>query len=272
VLSLHNTQEAFCAAVRSGDTRALVDLVIDDGIPPNRRIQIYCNNYRLGALAAMQATYPVVERLGGADWFAQSVAKFQQAHPSKSGDLQNLGADYPQFLYADLAKTDYAYFADVAQLEWSYQLVLTAEDRDPVDMALLHAVAPQDYEELMFVPCPALCLVESAFPIFAIWHSNQPSAQVDATIHLDAGGSRILLIRRKDRVELRQLAMGSFELLRQFQLGASLSTAATAAAARTAEFDLTTCLRELLGLETIADIVTGMSQEANENCRRNNNV
>ena len=255
MLALRDAQTAIAAAIRSGDASSLAELILDDGIAPDRRIQIYRNNYRLGALAAMQATYPVVERLGGADWFAQSVAKFQQMHPSQSGDLQNLGAGYPQFLQGELANTDYLYFGDVAALEWCYQLVLTAHERGPVDIALLHAVAPQDYERLRFVPRPALRLVDSAFPIFAIWHANQPTAPTDAVIRLDTGGSRVLLIRRKDHVELRELARGPFELLRQFQFGVPLGAAAVAAAAQIEEFDLTTCLREILGLEAIADIL-----------------
>jgi len=149
--SLREVQIAFCAAIRSEDAGAMADWVLDAGIPPERRIQIYRNNYRIGALAVMQKAYPVVERLSGADWFEQSVAKFQQMHPSQSGDLQHLGANYPSFLRGELADTLHGYFSDVAALEWCYQLVLTAQERGPVDVALLHAVAPEDYEGLKFV-------------------------------------------------------------------------------------------------------------------------
>lgn len=268
MLSLREVQIAFFAAIRSEDAGAMADLVLDAGIPPQRRMQIYRNNYRIGALAAMQAAYPVVERLGGADWFEQSAANFQQTHPSRSGDLQNLGAGYPEFLHSELANTDYVYFSDVAALEWCYQNVLTAEERPPVDIALLRAVAPEDYERLRFVPRPALGLVESTFPIFAIWQANQPSAQTAAAIRLDAGHSQVLLIRHNDRVELHELGVGSFELLRQFKQGACLGDAATAAAARTSDFDLTTCLRELIAFAAIADITARVPQETHSNCRR----
>jgi hypothetical protein len=252
--SLREVQTAFCAAIRAEDLGPLAGLIVDDGISPERRIRIYRNNYRLGALSAMQATYPVIERLGGADWFAQSVAAFQQAHPSRSGDLQHLGADYPGFLRRELADTEHVYFADVAMLEWAYERVLTSQDSAPAGITVLQSVAPHDYEGLSFVPRAAMALVESAFPILAIWRANQPCAQGDAAIRLDAGGSRVLLIRRGDEVELNELAGGSFELLRQFELGAPLGAAAEAAAARTEDFDLTTALRELLSLGTMADI------------------
>lgn len=254
--SLRDTQAAFSAAIRSGDAGAMASLVVDGGIAPEQRMQIYRNNHRLGALATLQATYPVVERLGGAEWFRGSAARYQQAYPSRSGDLQHLGEHYPDFLRAELHGTPHVYFADVAALEWTYELVLTAEERGPADIASLQAVDPKDYDRLLFVPRPALGLVDSPFPIFAIWHANQPaSPKSDAEIRLDAGTSRVLLIRRKDHVELRELSAGSFLLLRQFERGAQLGAAASAVAAAAEGFDLQVCLRELLGLETIGDIV-----------------
>lgn len=265
MLSLRETQTALTAAIRSdepasSEARALESLIIAAGIEPGERIRIYRNNHRSGASSTMQATYPVIERLGGADWFAQSVAQYQQRHPSRCGDLQYLGEEYPSFLRADLAGTSHAYFSDVARLEWAYQLALTAEEREPVDLAVLGAVAPRDYDRLVFVPRPSVRLVESEYPIFAIWHANQPSATPAGELRLDAGPSRVLLIRRKDHVELRELSEGSSRLLRQCQLGAPLGAAAEAAA-QAAEFDLQSSLRELLGLETIAEIVCADARE-----------
>jgi hypothetical protein len=121
MLSLHDTQIAFGAAIHGEDAGALGELIGDDGISPERRIQIYRNNYRLNTLTALQATYPVVERLGGAEWFAQSAAKYQDSRPSQSGDLQYFSAAYPGFLRQDLENTEFGYFADVAALEWAYE-------------------------------------------------------------------------------------------------------------------------------------------------------
>jgi hypothetical protein len=252
--SLRDTQIAFSGALRSGEAGALASLLVDDGIAPQMRLQIYRNNHRLAVLATMQATYPVIERLGGADWFRHSVIQFQDMYPSRSGDRQYLGEKYPDFLRAALAGTAHVYFADVAALEWAYQCVLTAEERAPMDIAVLQAVSPQDHERLLFVPRPALRLVESEFPIFAIWHSNQPSVSEVPEMRLDSNPSRVLLIRRKDHVELRELSEGSSLLLQQWLAGTALKVAAAAVAARVTEFDLGLSLRELLSLETIADV------------------
>jgi len=258
MLSLRDTQTAFCAAILSENADPMRGLVLEDGIPAQRRIQIYRNNNRVGSFETLQATYPVIERLGGTEWFRQSAARYQREFPSRSGDLQHLGERYPNFLRADLADTAYAYFADVAALEWAYQVVLTAAERPPVDLGVLRAVAPEAYARLRFVPRPAVRMVESQYPIFAIWQANRPSAaETDLEIRLDAGASRVLLIRRRDHVELRELSRGSYGLLRQFALGATLGSAALSIAADNPDFDLDHCLKEVMALETIADIRLG---------------
>jgi hypothetical protein len=73
----------------------------------------------------------------------------------------------------------------------------------------------------------------------------------------------VLVIRRPDHVELREITAANFALLRQFQRGVALGAAVEAAAVEVAaadgveSFDLTTSLRELLGLGAIMRITSG---------------
>jgi hypothetical protein len=264
MLSLREFQCAFCDSVLSGDAGPMLELVPEQGIPAEQGVQIYRNNYLLAALATLQATYPVIERLGGADWFRHSAASYQRQFPSKSGDLQHLGDSYPQFLQADLAGTAHAYFADVAALEWAYQEVLTAAEQAPVDLGSLRSFGPEDYERLVFVPRPGVRTIDSQFPIFAIWKANRSaldesavSAESGAHIRLDAGASHVALIPRRDHVDVRELSPGGYQLLRQFQLGGSLAFAAAGAAAKAADFDLARSLREVMLLQAIGGIELG---------------
>ena len=261
MLSLHNIQRAFCGAVLSGQTDPMTNLIRNNGIPGEQRLRIYRNNSRLGFLAALRATYPVIERLGGSDWFEQNAQQYQLRHPSQCGDLQYVGQHYSDFLKRDLAGTNYEYFADIAALEWAYQEVLVAADSTPLDPVRLGTVAADDYERLIFTVCPALRVVESPHPILAIWKANQPTADLSdaalSEIRLDAGPSRTLLIRRHDHVELRELSPTRFALLQEFLRGAALGKAADAVSASFVEFDLGSALRELLLLETITAFHVG---------------
>jgi len=261
VHSLRETQRAFCDAVLSGQAGGMAELLRNKGIPAGQRMQIYRNNNRIGFHATLQATYPVIERLGGADWFQQNAQEYQLRFPSRCGDLQYLGQHYPGFLKKELAGTDYEYFADVAALEWAYQEVLTSADSKPLDPARLGNVAPDDHGRLVFALRPELRLIASPYPLLAIWKANQAGAKTastdEAEIRLDAGDSRILLIRRHDHIELRELPPASFALLQQFVRKVALGTATDAVAANYADFDLGSTLQQLLSLGTITDFHLG---------------
>lgn len=143
-------------------------------------------------------------------------------------------------------------------------------ERPPVDLGVLRAIAPEDYERLLFVSRPAVRIVESHYPIFAIWQANRPSAvESGLEIRPDAGASRVILIRRTDHVELRELSEGSRRLLQQFQLGATLGAAAISIAAGIAEFDLDVCLKEVMAFEAIADIYLCDGPDSKQAYRRN---
>ncbi len=251
MISLRDIQRAFCSAVLAGDAACMAALVNGADIPAHQRMQIYGNSNRLGFLAAMQATFPVIERLGGAQWFEQRARQYQLQFPSRSGDLQYVGVHFAEFLQAELSDTEYEYFVDVAKLEWAYQDVLIAADSTALNPAALGAIAADDYEHLVFVPRPALRLVESPHPVLAIWKAHQRDADL-VEINLDSGPSRVLLIRCVDHVELRELSAASFALLGRFLQGAAFGAAVEAVAAGHAEFDLSASLRQLISLECFA--------------------
>jgi hypothetical protein len=168
-------------------------------------MQIYRNNHRAALLAALAATYPVIARLGGEDWFAQCAAQYLQRFPSRCGDLQFAGDRFAQFLAAGVANTDYAYFADVARLEWAYQEVLTAAEQAPLDPASLDRARGKTTMAVGGLPFYAGAAPGGVtLSDFCDLAGESTAADPEApAVRLDAGGSRVLVIRRDDHVELR---------------------------------------------------------------------
>lgn len=247
--ALLDLQRAFLGAVLAGDASAMGGLVREDGIPASQRLQIYRNNARATFLATLRATYPVIERLGGADWFAQTGERYRAKHPSHCGDLQYAGAHFPGFLEDELAGTDYGYFGDVARLEWARQEVLTAADAPPLPLARLAAVPPGDYGRLVFSLHPALRTVASTTPILAIWRTNQPGSPDEGQpVDLSSGPCRVLLTRQSDHLELRECPAGLFALLRALAGGRTLDAAAKLALRVDRSLDLAAGLQRLAGL------------------------
>jgi hypothetical protein len=251
VPSLRETQTAFLSALH-GSASDIDRWVIDNGLAADRRIAVYRNNVREGFLSAMRAAYPVVAQLAGDDWFAQRAHAYREDFPSRSGNLHYAGKDFPGFLSEQLRSGPYEYFADVARLEWAYQEVLVAAEHDPLDIAALGNVAPEDYASLIFATHPAARVVASDYPVLAIWKAHQPTSPASSQpLRLDSGPSRVLLIRRDDHVEMRELCAADCALLQTLMSRATLGDAVDAAVAVDAATNVAACLSRIVSLGTL---------------------
>lgn len=263
MLSLRDTQRAFLSAALTGNSGCMAGLVRENGLSVGQRLQVYANNTRLGMLATLQVTYPVVERLGGTEWFAHSARRYQQQFPSRCGDLQYVGERYPAFLRADLADTPHAYFSDVARLEWAYQQALIAAEDAPLAPGELLGVHADDYENLVFTPRRALRLVASPWPLLKIWRANQIDSTASATpanpnsvspesVSLDDGAASVLVMRRADHIELRELSADCHELLALLIGGVTLGKACEQVQTAHPHFGLGANLRQIVSLQVLS--------------------
>jgi hypothetical protein len=251
VPSLRETQRAFLGALH-GSIAGMDRLVIENGLAADRRVAIYRNNLREGFLSAMRATYPVVAQLGGDDWFHQRVNAYRECFPSRSGNLHYAGKDFAGFLAEQLQGSSYEYFTDVARLEWAYQEVLVAAEHACLDLTALRSVASEDHASLIFTTHPAARIVVSSYPVLAIWQAHQqPTATSAEPLRLDSGSSRILLIRRDDHVELRELSSADCALLQALMSEATLGDAVDAALEADATADFAASLSRIVSLGTL---------------------
>jgi hypothetical protein len=248
LVSLRDLQGAFAGAVRFGDASSIARFVVANGVESERRVGIYAKNVRENFLAALEAGFPVLMRLSGRDWFRQTGSAYLRSYPSRSGNLHYVGERFAAFLEAELAGGPYAYFADVARLEWAYQEVLVAAEPPVLDLAALAAIPAEREVDLVFEASPAARLVDSAYPLLAIWRANQPGADEGISVRLDAGASRLLVIRRDSHVELRELPPGEFTFLVAVSRSAGVIDAAAAALATDSEFELIAALPRLARL------------------------
>jgi hypothetical protein len=260
MLMLRDLQRAFVQGALSNAAPALIAEIIGAGIAPEHRLAIYRNNAVEGFLKTLQATFPTIVRLSGENWFRQVGKQYMHRHPSRSGNIHYVGEHFASFLEAQLKGSSYEYFADVARLEWAYQEVLVAADHPSFELSALALVAPSDYGALTFSTHPAMRLMQSQFPVLAIWRANQPDAASDERIALDEGPSSVLLIRREDHVELRELPPADFALLAALARGESLEQAAERALEIDPRLPLDATLRRIVSLGTLVDFTAPAKQ------------
>ncbi|MCC7412407.1 MAG: putative DNA-binding domain-containing protein [Gammaproteobacteria bacterium] len=252
MIALRELQRGVAAALRADAGTGAAAFVLANGIAAERRLRIYANNSRHNVRATLEAAYPVLLRLAGEDWFAQAAREYTRRCPSRSGDLQHVGARFAAFLDTRLAGTAWHWFTDVARLEWAYQETLVAAGAPPFDPVRLANIAPADHARLVLRLQPTVRVLCSPWPILGIWKANQPGADAGAAPALDSGTARVLIVRRCDHVEMRALDAAEHALLAALAGRRNLAAVARALAAIDPHADLGTLLVQCAGRGLLA--------------------
>jgi hypothetical protein len=217
--SLRELQRSFAAALRDPDVACAV-------LPP-ANLAVYRNNASITFRETLERTFPVVRRRVGDDYFRQLAAHYRQAFPSRQGDLHWVGRDFATFLHEHLAGTDYAWLADLAQLEWLRTETAVAEELPPLGAEALTSIAPDDLEHLVLGLQPSLRFHSSAFPVFSVWRANQSdiAPPVDQSIGPECG----MTLQRLGHPEIQQLSGAVFSFVSSLHSGRTLGSAMSAA-------------------------------------------
>jgi hypothetical protein len=190
----------------------------------------------------------------GEAYFRQLAGQFRTRHPSRSGNLSNIGLPLPDFLHELFGHTEYAYLADIAHLEWLVHEVQSAAEAPRLKVDAFKAVMPASYGRLRLTMHPAARLLQSAFPVVQIWQSNQPGAD-PAVTDLRCGGDQLLISRTPEGIKLHRLTPACYALASAMAEGAMLGDGYEAALDAAGSFDLALALHRLLEAGSFTQIL-----------------
>jgi hypothetical protein len=250
---LRELQLDFVEAVLARNDQAIASHLSVHGGTAASRLGIYRSNTYTNLRAALRDAYPVILRLVGDDFFDHAASAFVRAHPSASGDLNDYGDGFGEFLASFPSAAELPYLCDVARLEWARERAYYAFDHPPLELTRLAAIAGDRYGELRFKLHPAASLVNSDYPLLRIWETNQPNYSGDDYVDLGAGSVRLLVTRRGVEVVNESLGPAESALLSTFIAGQSLETGLTQALQWDSAFDLQRCLARRVSLSDVVD-------------------
>lgn len=253
MLPLRDLQGAMAASVLRGADAPLAELVRDDGIGFDQRLQVYRNNSFTSLTAALKEAFPVVCQLVGERFFAYAAQEYVRMRPPLAPRLAEYGGDLADFLETFEPARHLAYLPDVARLEWAINAAFHAPDAGKLDAARI-ARLPQDrYPGLEFVLHPSGQLFASGFPADRIWQAHQPGGDLERRIDLAAGGCRLLIDRHDADIRFLALDPAGFALVAALRDGQTLQQAYEAAAEADSGFDLIAALSMHLARGSFAD-------------------
>jgi hypothetical protein len=209
--------------VRDDVAAAFID---DDRVGADERLAIY-RTTSLGTLArALKLTYPAVERLVGAEFFAAAAQAFVRAHPARSALLDDYGDGFAAFVERLPATASIPYLGDVARLEWCVSRALHAEDAECLDLARLSESALAAEGCVRFVPQPSVSVLRATYPADAIWRAVLDADDAAmAAIDLAEGPVWLLVHRGAARLDVSRLREPAARFTEQLLSGQSLGKA-----------------------------------------------
>ncbi len=256
--SLRDLQTSCYQAFTDKDPAVLLPMVRDNGVAAEQRVAVYQNNYREIYRKTLAASFPVIERLVGEACFEGLASEYTRTHPSRCGDLQRFGENFPAFLDRTYADSRFRYLPTVSELEWALEEVHLERDEPPLAISEFGRFNEHDYGNLFFAARRAMRLLRSRYPVLSIWQANQPGST--AHVDLNQGGENVAVTRRGNDLQMHLLDEATFSLASELARGARLEDAwqprdrALEGDDIAAAPDLASALQTVLGLGLLAEV------------------
>lgn len=246
------------SVLQSDFTNAILDpaLAVPKGLsdpqgrPAGRRFSVYRNNVAVGLTEALEAAFPVIHTLVGAEFFHAMAGVYLRKHPPSKPMMMFYGARMPGFLEDFEPVSHLGYLPDVARLELAFRQSYHAADSQPIDPASLQELPMDQLMQARLVFAPALRLVASQWPILSIWKANTQQNSAAPQMQPEA----VLITRPEFDPAPVALGPGGKKFLEELAKGRTFG-AALGVAGR--DFDLSEMLGDLFKGRAITKIETG---------------
>lgn len=206
---------------------------------------VYRNTVLKGAIDALQANYPAVTRLVGAEWMRAAAAVYARTNPPVSPTLLDYGEGFTFFLQDFEPAAELPYLANVARLDRYWNEAHGARDEVPVGADAIAALAQDALARARLRPhAAARWAWFDEEPVFTLWSRNRS----DGADHGDVvwRGEGALITRPADAVRFVPLERAGCAFLDACAAGHRVGDALLAALGADAGADLARLMAQLL--------------------------
>jgi len=238
--TLASLQDAFAAALADPDADsafiAHLTPLPERADALHDRMGLYRGNVRAARRQALANAYPVLAALTGDAYFDALSLAYARAQPTRDADLNRFGAALPTFIEGYEADPRYAYFGDMARLEWAMHVAAFAADAK--------RLSPQQWSELdaerlaaaRLAVHPACAALASRYAVQALWRAHCPDVEAVWPTRIDTP-SWTLVVRPQWRPALLTHTEAAHVAFGEIARGATLDEALDAAFAVDPGFD-----------------------------------
>jgi hypothetical protein len=229
--SLENEFQSFLLTGRAGIEQRVVGT---ERVPIATRLAIYGNAYRARLAETLEAHYPALLALLGAQGFNNLCSAYIDVHDSNFASIRYYGGELAALLASDADYTATPVLAELARWEWAMTEVFDAADAVPLEVQALAEVAPMDWARLTFEMHPSLRRLDLNWNAPELWKALTAERPPPAAACADAA-ALWLLWRRELQIYFRPLAPPEAEALDMVRGGQSFGALCEALCASCSE-------------------------------------
>jgi hypothetical protein len=252
--SLKALQESFQRGILAGDDAILSEVKDSAKVPRNALFGVYRNAYVLRLAEVLAEDYERLHAYLGDASFARLAKSYIGAHPSDRRSVREFGRHVQNFLKQDAGFAKHPELAEIASLGKALADAFDGPDAEPLGLAELAQIAPEDWPRLVFKPHPTACRLTFRTNAADIWSAlREENAPPKA--HVLPEPQAILVWRQDLMARFRPLgpeeAMMWDEAARGTRFGVLCEMVATFAGEADAELRAATYLKDWVDTGTL---------------------
>ncbi|MET3709341.1 hypothetical protein ABIC65_000021 [Sphingomonas trueperi] len=176
-------------------------------------LDVYLNNYRSQLVAALESSFPRLQRWLGETAFLAAAARHIEASPPSAWTLDAYGEDFPATIAA--LYPDDPECAELARIEWALAAAFTTTD---VAALSVEALGTVEWETARFAFLPTLAMLPVTTNAAALWQSLVDGTVPPAAQRLPAPGA-VLLWRDGFNPSFRTIEQAEATAILQLEAG-----------------------------------------------------
>lgn len=168
--------------------------------PPPRgrrdeRVAVYRDGYPARLREALEESHPAVLHLVGPSASNALVRRYIASLSRHSYNLNDVGAEFCDFLEHDPLRAALPFLPELARLEWAIVRAFHACDGPPLDGTRLATLTAAQWQSAVLRFQPSLAVLRSNWPLLSLWQARDvPLADIDIDVE---NRSQCVLVRRR---------------------------------------------------------------------------
>jgi hypothetical protein len=211
-------------------------------------VDVYRGGYPARLTDALGETYETCWRVLGDEAFFAAARGYIARFPSRTHNLSDYGADFPEFLESLPIASDAPYLGDLARFAWTFKEIFHVKPHAALDPVVLAAKARPDAVLRLGSAVRLLALRHRVYGIFR--RDNADDTPIDEASW--KGAQRLILYKKEDNpIFVRELTAPEHAALAALAAGRPLADALASAEGLDADG-----AKELFGFISVSGLVT----------------